>query len=156
MMTAKEICQNNPAIFGLSIAGMNQGRLTFTEPDERQLRAAEIDVVEFQRRQEAIRKRTKPAEGDWVHRLDGSFERISVVHGDWHLQVGGYAGSSVYINSNGTGSYSGGCGDVIKHENLVDSGAYKPAACWMFHHQSSGAGRGVNAVLEFKVWKEVG
>lgn len=154
---AAQLCAANPSIFRLTISGTDEkGRLVFSEPTERMIEKAMGDLEEFQRRQDAIRKRTEVAQGDWLLTLDGSYERITVASSSSkYIQIGGYFGSSVYINSNGRGSYSGGCGRQLETAAIQPTPDYKPACCWLFHEGSSGAGRGVNYVLDFKVWKEV-
>lgn len=151
----KNLIHSNPVIFDLCFKGYENGKIIYSEPTQYAISKAEKDLKLFEERQEAIYKRTKISDGDWVLLKNGEYSRVTVSQWEDSIQIGGYFGSSVYINSNGSGSYSGGCGDSIDKSKLVHVGEHKEASCWLFHEGYSGAGRGVYATLKFKVWKEI-
>jgi hypothetical protein len=148
------IINSNPTLFGLRFKDYIDGKIVLTEPSENAIKTAERDYELFQKCQEAIYQRTTPAMGDWVELEDGRFERITVHLGENTLQVGGTFGGSFYIYDNGRCSYSGGCGDPIKREEIVPTDNYKEGQCWLFSDNWPGANRGVYNILRFKVWKQ--
>ncbi len=155
MIDTNEIMQSNPSLYGLRFVDHKNGKPVYSEPTQYAAKKAEQDKAIFEERQKAIFARTRISEGDYVHRLDGTFSRITVHQWPEHVQIGGHEHGSYYLNSNGFCSYSGSCGDILERAKLVDSGDYKRGSCWIFSQNSSGAGRGVYATLLFKVWKEI-
>ena len=149
----KTILRSNPSIFNLKFEGYENGKVIFSEPTEYALKAAQKDFELFQERQQKIFERQTIAQGDWVLLPNGEYSRVTVDSWPDSIQIGGHFGSSVYINSNGTGSYSGGCGDSIDKKNIEPTDEYKDGLCWLFHEGYSGAHRGVSHVLKFKVWR---
>jgi hypothetical protein len=129
------------------------GKVVLTEPSQRAIDKAKADLAIFNERQQAIYNRTKISEGDWVRMPDGSMSRVTVASWPDTIQIGGHSGSSVYIHESGRGSYSGGCGDSIERDRLVDTGEYEEAGCWIFSGNRSGAHRGVYSALKFKVFE---
>ena len=89
----------------------------------------------------------------WVLLPNGEYSRVTVNSWSDSIQIGGNFGSSVYINKNGFGSYSGSCGDSIELEKIEPTNEYKDAMCWIFHEGYAGAHRGVYHILKFKVWR---
>lgn len=155
MENLMQIINSNPSIFDLTFKDYVNGKIIFSEPSERAIAKAKKDLSIFEECQQAIYKREKISEGDWVQLKDGSFSRVTVASWSDSIQIGGYFGSSVYIHTSGNGSYSGGCDESIKRSELIDTGEFKDASCWHFHEGSSGANRGVSFTLKFKVWKQI-
>jgi len=154
-MTTEQIIKSNPSLFDLHFKDYVNGNVVLSDPTERAINEAEESLQIFKDRQEAIYARTKIAEGDWVILRNGDKSRVTVADWDNTIQVGGYSGGSYHLNSNGTCSYSGGCGDPINRDELVDTGEYMDGKAWIFHRGQSGANRGVTATVKFKVWEQV-
>ena len=146
---------NNPSVYGLSFKDYKDGRIEYSPPDKYSVSKAEGDLSLFASRQTAIYNRRKIAEGDYVILLDGSISRVTVGQWDDRVQVGGYYGGSYYISDSGRCSYSGGCGDSVKLDSLVDTGTYKPGMCWLFSQGRAVAHNGVYKELKFKVFKQI-
>jgi hypothetical protein len=151
----KFIIESNPSLFGLHVVDYKNGNLIMSDPSESALKKAEKDYEHFQESQEAIYKREEISQGDWVEQEDGTLSRVTVSSWSDTVQVGGNYGGSFHVNSNGFCSYSGGCGDSIKREELFDTGDYKEGLCWIFSERYVGAHRGVNNILRFKLWKQI-
>lgn len=155
MRTAIELMESNPELFHLSVESYEIGKITYKEPTATAKEMAERNLKLFEERQEAIYKREKIAQGDWVILKDGTKSRVTVTEWGDSVQVGGHFSSSVFIYQNGFGSYSGGCGNSIDLKELVNTREYEDGLCWIFADNSAGAGRGINNVLKFKVWKQI-
>ena len=155
MYTAIELMEVNPNLFYLKVQDYKDGKVIYSEPTATAKEKAERNLKLFQERQEAIYKREKIAQGDWVILKDGTKSRVTVSEWDDSIQVGGHFGSSVFINQSGTGSHSGSCGDSVNKSELVNTGEYEDGRCWIFADNSAGAGRGIYNVLKFKVWKQI-
>jgi hypothetical protein len=151
----KNIAYSNPAIFGLRFCDYKDGEVIFSEPSDYEIQSIQRQIALFDERQEAINNRQTIAEGDYVLMKTGEYSRVTVASWPDSVQIGGSYGGSYYLNSNGTGSYSGGCGDSIKKNTLQLTTETKPGNCWIFLDNSSGAHRGVHDTLQFKVWKEI-
>jgi hypothetical protein len=149
------IINSNPLFYKLYFKGYENGKIIYTDPTEHDIKKALADLEIFKQRQEAINKRNVISEGDWVILKDGTYDRVTVA---WptsgRIQVGG-SSAGLFINQNGHGSYSGGCGRGINTENIENTNEVKEGRCWIFSGNSSGAGRGVDSTLLFKVYKEI-
>lgn len=81
--------------------------------------------------------------GDEIH-------RICVFLDEKTCQVGSLYGS-YHISKYGTGSYSGGCGEVVDLSNTKKQGK-KPAYFWMWHHNWPGASKSIQVIINVNVW----
>ena len=154
MQPIEYIINSNASLFGLKFIDWVDGKPVFSEPSENAIKEAKKDLELFTERQEAIYKRTKITCGDWVQLKDGTFSRVTVLY-DNQIQIGGSENGSYHISKGGTCSYSGGCGDIVEKIKLKKTTRYKNGLCWIFSQEWTGAHRGVNNILEFKIWKEI-
>jgi len=151
---AHDLMKSNPSLFGLKFDGYVDGKIQYSEPDEWAIKKAEIDLAIFAEREQRNFEREEIACGDFIIDKRGDLLRVTIDHFGESIQA--YSGSgSYYLCSHGGCSYSGTCGHLIKMDALKDTGEYKEGSCWIFHENSSGAGRGVHSSVKFKVWKEV-
>jgi len=148
----KYILHSNPSLYGLTIQDYAASKLVYNIPDSA-IEDAERDLTIFAARQELINKRTDISQGDWVILPDGTASRITVTHMGDSVQIGGSINGSFYISKSGYCSYSGGCGDLVKRDNLVKTCEQMEGNCWIFSGDWSGGGRGVYSTLMFNVYK---
>lgn len=94
-----------------------------------------------------------PRVGDWIRFEDGSLYRIS------HLWVWGDPDDGAQISEGGSWylgegyvSFSGALYPSIPLTTLTRTDETRPGSVWFFHHNVSGAGRGVYASLPFRVY----
>lgn len=114
----------------------------------------ERDQAILDARQEALYEIEHAISGDWVDFADGVVRRISHVWdppppyrnwiqtsdaGSWYLGEG-------YV------SFSGGLFTGVPAESLTDTGTFRRASVWFFHHDHWGAHRGVSGTVEQRVW----
>lgn len=100
--------------------------------------------------------RQGPRVGDWVVFADGTIRRISYRWTDgtgWdggtqtsHLHEGNYHLGKVGV------SFSGGLRPHVPTDTLTDAEVTHDATAWIFHHDHSGAGRGVYFSAPFRVY----
>lgn len=153
MLTPIELIKKNPHVYKLEPVSFDSyPNIEWKKLSERQIAKAKEDYDIFFKCQQAIYERNEIAVGDWVL-LHNTIERVTIKTQNY-FQVGGYFNSSYYISKNGHASYSGSCGDSYSLDDydLIDTGTYKEGSCWHFHLGSQGANRGVNNILEFKLW----
>lgn len=93
--------------------------------------------------------------GDFVRFADGVVRRVAHIWRDedgidFSIQTSN--GGSYYL---GTGyvSMSGSLYDGIKPWVLTRTDELREGSVWFFHHDLAGAGRGVNATMEFRVYQ---
>lgn len=91
----------------------------------------------------------KPRVGDYVRFNDGALRRISETWGGTHLQTSG--GGSYYLG-NGYVSMSGSLCSGVAPETLTLTDERRLGSVWIFHHDWRGAGNGVDASIEFRVY----
>jgi hypothetical protein len=105
----------------------------------------------------ALRK--GPRVGDWVVFADGTIRRISYRWTDgtgWDggtqtSDLGGLCAGNYHLGKAGV-SFSGGLHPHVPTDTLTDSGQLHDATAWIFHHDHSGAGRGVYFPAPFRVY----
>lgn len=99
-------------------------------------------------------ERQGPRVGDWVDMPDGTQRRFTHNWGD-SLQTtcGNGDNESFYFASPGGMSYSGGLDPSIPVERLQDTGEFRQGRAWFFHHDHSGANRGVYFTIPCRVYK---
>jgi hypothetical protein len=118
------------------------GRPTFDEKDAAIVaeRMARLDTCEG------------PRVGDFVVFPDGETRRISCDWGrDCEPAIQTSEGGSFYLTEHGA-SFSGSLYTTIPTASLTDTGEKRPGDVWIFHHNFSGAGRGVHASPLFRVY----
>ena len=103
---------------------------------------------------------SRPLQGDFVQSRDRSLRwlkpwRIAYI---WEDDPAAFAfqpveggDGSLHLNRNGSGTMSGGCGDLIRGR-LSPTGGWCMAPVWFFHHAHSGAGRGVYTQAPARIW----
>lgn len=99
--------------------------------------------------------RTGPRVGDWVIMPDGTEQRFTHAWPDG-LQTTcapRFGLGSFYFDRQGFMDYSGALDPVVKFDKIRDTGKIKDGAVWFFHHDQSGAGRGVNAWVPCRVYE---
>jgi len=112
------------------------------QPDDRDQAILEEKISEME---ELI----GPRVGDFVIFSDGVAHRFSY---DWDGSLQTSEGGSFYLGR-GHVSFSGGLNPPIPKTKLVDTGETKIGRVWFFHHNFATAHNGVNAEVEFKVYK---
>lgn len=90
-----------------------------------------------------------PTQGDYIL-MDGAYHRIAYDWGDDLYQFESGSGS-YYLGKGGYASHSGGLEPGVTLPNLIPVGT-KRAPYWFFHHDVSGAGRGVSLSAPTRVW----
>lgn len=91
----------------------------------------------------------RPKCGDWIDFADGVSRRISHSWGEMGVQTS--KGGSWYLGEGYT-SFSGSLYPTVPLETLARTTELRPGSCWIFHHNLSGAGRGVDGEIPFRVW----
>lgn len=89
--------------------------------------------------------------GDYLLLPHGEYTRFTHLWED-SIQTGGSSGGQYYF---GTGylSYSGGLDSGVKLKDIEQTEEIKKGWIWFFDRNISGAGRGVNFEIDFKVFK---
>lgn len=114
-------------------------KYTFDAQDQERL-----DSIQVQR--EAIQG---PRIGDYLLFPTGQLERFS--H-DWGNQLQTSEAGSIYLCSNGNGSFSGSLNPSTPLDAMTLTSAKLPGEYWFFHHGFSGAGRGVRFQIPCRVY----
>ena len=98
----------------------------------------------------------RPRNGDFVRFACGTLRRVSHVwawsdtpRAEWSYQTSD--GGSWYFEG-GVCSFSGGLHAGVPHDTLRDTGETREGSVWFFHHNWSGAGRGVECKARFRVY----
>lgn len=128
----------------------------------------ERDAVLLRKRIAARKATTKPLQGDLIKIIvpegENPWRRVAHVwkHYDAandYAEIGieGIQPSSqpygdVYLGSTGYGSYSGSLEPIIPWDKIEFAG-WSAAKFWFFHHDRSGAGRGVDCWAPVRVWR---
>ncbi|RXK16492.1 hypothetical protein CP985_03200 [Malaciobacter mytili LMG 24559] len=117
------------------------------------------DLKLFKSIEAEILERKKPQDGDFVEYSEGKFARISRIHQDGNIQLSNKIG--VYVSEGGY-SEASGCtydSEIVDIErtrlvlkNLTPTSKTMIGCCWTFSEGISGANRGVNYNIKFKVW----
>lgn len=116
-------------------------------------------MIEFDARDQAIldeiviarEQIAGPRIGDYVRFPGGELERFS--H-DWDgvLQTSPVWAGSYFLFSSGNASFSGGHNPPIPLESLTLTTESEPGRFWFFHHNQTGAGRGVHFSVPCRVY----
>lgn len=89
--------------------------------------------------------------GDYLKLPYGLITRFTHAWDDT-IQAGGYAGSAYYLG-NGYISYSGGLNSGAKKCDIIPTEETKQGQVWFFDGDISGAHRGVDFVMDFRVFE---
>ena len=99
-----------------------------------------------------------PRCGDYVREANGRETRITHVwrecakDGGDIIQAGGGSHGRFHLTSQGHASYSGGLDPGFPGSELTLTDEVKPGSAWFFHHDFPGAGRGVDFMIDERVW----
>lgn len=111
---------------------------------------------------------TQPLQGDYLILANGEVRRVAHVWKNYaYTEANGYAesgiegvqpsaGGSVYLSACGSGSYSGSLDPIIKAEKIEDTGEFRAARFWFFHHDHARAHCGVDCFAPVRVWRVAG
>lgn len=111
----------------------------------------EIDAAIREKRLVRWHSIVGPRVGDFVQMPDGELRRFAYSWGD-SLQTTWGGDGSFYWMASGHLSMSGGLDVSIPVGRIQDTGETQDGACWFFHHDSSGAHRGVTCTLPCRVY----
>jgi len=116
-----------------------------------------IDEDIRQKRIEAWRKRHGPRVGDFVEMADGTLRRFTHDHGDViQTTSASFPGNaSFHFSHFGHCNFSGSLDPGIPKSALQDTGREEPGTVWFFHHDVSGASRGVQCTIPCRVYRQV-
>lgn len=112
----------------------------------------EYDDKDEELRQQKIAARdakTGCRNGDYIIFPSGETRRVSYHWGD---SVQTSKGGSWYISTCGASGFSGGLYMAVPIDTLTDTGEIRDAEFWFFHHDQSGAGRGVYVQMPCRVF----
>lgn len=96
---------------------------------------------------------SEPLNGDFVIFPTGEVERFSHIYDDGDAQTSPEWAGSFYLFGNGCASFSGGLNPSIPRESLAPTDETRPGRFWFFHHDHSGAHRGVDCIAPCRVWR---
>lgn len=94
-----------------------------------------------------------PRVGDYLRLPYGLFTRFTY---DWgkdinQIQTGG-GSCSFHLSKSGYISYSGGLDSGVKHTDIIETKETKPGYIWIWDNGISGANRGVDLKINFRVF----
>lgn len=92
---------------------------------------------------------SQPEIGDLVDFTDGETLRIAHI---WPDGIQTARGGSFHLTDSGYMSFSGSLYSSLPTEAFTTTGAMRPAAAWIFHHDIWGAGYGVHFDAPVQVW----
>lgn len=101
-------------------------------------------------------KNKKLMSGDYIIRPDGTYTRVTHIWGygkNDTIQTGGDVYGRYYLQDGGYLDYSGGLDSGYKFSQLAKTNKTKIGWVWFFHHNVSGAGRGVDFPAKMRVWR---
>lgn len=103
--------------------------------------------------EQAFNLRPGPRVGDYLRLPYGLFTRFTHNWGKEinQIQTGGGSGS-YHLSKNGFISYSGGLDSGVKHTDLIESIERKQGFIWIWDKGMSGADRGVDMQIYFRVF----
>lgn len=101
-------------------------------------------------RTEAMNKIQGPRVGDYLRLPYDLYTRFTYDWGD-SIQTGGGAGS-YHLGSSGYTSYSGGLDSGVKKTDIIQTDETKEGYIWFFDQGISGANRGVDFKISFRVF----
>lgn len=96
--------------------------------------------------------------GDYIKEPNGILTRVTYIwkfskkDGGWHVQNGGHNGGGYYLG-HGYISYSGGLDHGYNINCLKKTNKLKSGYVWFFDNNISGAGRGKDFKMMFRVWE---
>lgn len=100
-----------------------------------------------------------PAEvrvGDYVQYAGGKLERVAYVWGtdpeESHALIQTTPGGSFSVHDSGGMSHSGGLNHGCHVSTLTDTGRYRDASAWFFHHGWWKAHNGITVRMPVRVW----
>jgi hypothetical protein len=99
--------------------------------------------------------RKGPRVGDWVKMLDGTERRFTHDWGNDIQTTCGSGDSGSFYFGKGFMSFSGGLDRAIDKAAIVETEEARPGSAWFFHHNRSGAGRGVYFTVPCRVFRQV-
>ncbi|HVG51652.1 MAG TPA: hypothetical protein VM867_08470 [Xanthobacteraceae bacterium] len=112
--------------------------------------------AELLAKREAIRATLPgPLVGDFVAMPDGAMMRFTHDWGDT-IQTTSRASPedvSFFFFKDGEMSFSGSLYPAVPKAGLTDTGTTLPGSAWFFHHDETGAHRGVHFKTPCRVWK---
>lgn len=94
----------------------------------------------------------KPLVGDFVIMPNGDTKRFAYAWDDG-IQVTWKDDGSFYLCHNGSASMSGSLDPSIPYEQLEKTKEFREGQFWFFHHNISGAHRGVYFKIRCPVWR---
>lgn len=149
----RERFQNHPS-GNISFAGIVQ-RIARSDRFEAPPDFDEKDIEIARGRLSTWNERQGPRVGDWVDMLDGTQRRFTHNWGDGLQTTCGNGDSGSFYFAKGCMSYSGGLDPSIPNGQLVDTGETRLGCAWFFHHDHSGAHRGVYFKAPCRVFRQV-
>lgn len=99
-------------------------------------------------------ERTGPRVGDWIAMRDGTLRRFSHNWGDGLQVTIGNGDCGSFYFARGCMSYSGGLDPIVPLADIIETSEIRNGAAWFFHHDSSGAGRGVYFTAPCRVYRQ--
>lgn len=150
------ICKDTSKWQPLNDPGVNDPELPAPAPELVPAELDERDAAILARRVALLDAIDKAKVGDFVRFADGEQRRISHIW-DWDdgdpefPQAQTSDGGSYYLGD-GYVSMSGGLYPPVHTNTLTDTGETKLGSVWFFHHDRSGAHRGVDTAIPFRVW----
>lgn len=113
------------------------------------------DVEIARERVELWNKRSGPRVGDWIAMLDGTLRRFTHHWGDGLQTTCGNGDNGSFYFARGCMSYSGGLDPSIPIAQIVETSEIRNGNAWFFHHDSSGAHRGVYFTAPCRVFRQI-
>lgn len=101
----------------------------------------------------AARCASRPVEGEFLRRKDGSLTRFTRCLEE-RSQTGGERGD-FHLFSDGRISYSGGLDPSVAHEKLRLTGEKMEGRCWHFDREFAQANNAFYYSMPFRVWEAV-
>jgi hypothetical protein len=115
-------------------------------------RVVEVDAALLREYHAGYMSRKDMQVGDWARMKDGRYMQVTV---SWDESFQAFGDGTHYCYLGKYTDYSGVCGDSYNKADFVLTDTCKPGNCWFFHEGHAGGGRGVQAVMPFKVWQQI-
>lgn len=122
-------------------------------PSEYVLKLVARDFEIMQQRQAALDTHEGPRVGDFIVRTDGRVQRFSHDWDECGLQTAD--SGSFYITQGGYASFSGALDPTLPRERIGPTDETRSGWVWFFSEDYVGAGRGVQCLLTFRVYREL-
>lgn len=94
----------------------------------------------------------RPMEGDFIRRKDDTTSRVAAAYTDGVRVQPSNRIIGIYLDENGSGSYSGGLDSAVNVE-LTDE--VKTGRFWIFHNDFAMKDNGIDVWIPVRVWQEV-